>query len=1517
MHHDELRDPEEFDRKEFAWQMADPDRLRHEHRRLEEEQATLTREVQREKSRAQELDQKVRVLQRRAKRAEASLKEERAKHGTTAAKLAAYRAEVDRLKTDLKTLRASTSLKVGRGVLRPLTAARDASRRLGSTSRRDSDTSSPGVPLAEAAEVQTGSVPAQPAPALQEAKKLSEMTTDELTAWFEEAPDGARLGTVLGRLWFDEGDFSRASALLDQHADLIPMLAQRHSFLAARIPGAIRLAETAESMVPDRNPGVAYVAENERVLYCVNQTPVYTTNGYATRTEGVAQSMIDNGWDVRVLGRLGYPWDVSTGQSPKKRVRTTVEHHGVEYVHHPDGDLSRQPRDQYLLAAADSFVREARLFRPSVMHAASNHVVGLAALIAARRLGIPFVYEVRGLWELSEASARPGWEHTEKFLLQVRLETLVAQEADRVLAITEQIRDELIRRGIPSERIDVVPNAVDPKRMLPLPKDKEYAKRKGISTDRPVIGFAGSMVPYEGLDLLLRAAALLRDRGRDFQVVLAGGGSAESSLKELRGELSLGDHVKFLGRLPGTEMPRLMSTFTIMPCPRRSEIVTELVSPLKPVEAFAAAKAVVLSDVAPHRTLAGGGQERAVLFPAGDEEALADALEELFDAPDRRADLGRAGRLWTIDERSWSSAGSRVVASLRAASVEYAKRVDSIPAVNLDQLRVGIIADEFTTETLRPSVQLVPLMPGTWAEQLADQDVDMVFVESAWKGNDGAWHRKVGYYDDESFADLSALLTACRANGIPSVFWNKEDPIHFKRFAAAAALCDHAFTTDAHKIPDYLSTPERHTKTAASMSFYAQPAIHNPLPAAMSAQRTVSYAGTYYGDRYAERSKQLVGLLDAVADTGLTIYDRQHNDPDSPYRFPARLGRFVQGAIPYSEVLDAYKSHLANINVNSVEGSPTMFSRRVVEIAASGGVVLSGPGRGLEETLDGLIPVSRSLRRTQGLVAAWSQDPSERLTEAWHQMRGVLRAHTVETALAIMARTAGLSVRARQLPSYAVILSTPEPEVLESILAQSARPAEVVLAANVDRAVRDEFLAAGIRVRESAEGLRSEWVGAVDAPVRRTWAEDLLIGTIFGRWQRLDDRALADGEDSRPLTRVLDSLSSGRGLVRTDLVQQGDVTQALHQEHGPALQLIVPPVEQPITGIESSAAESGGPQEELARTILVAGHDLKFTGGWLEHLRDQGHTVLVDQWQNHTAHDEEHSLELLSQADVVFCEWGLGNLQWYSHHVQPHQRLVVRVHLQELDRPYLARSWHSAVDAYIFVGELIRQAAIESHGVPAEKTLVIPNIVDVDGLDRPKTDEARFTLGFVGMVPQRKRLDSALDLLEHLLDKDDRYRLRVKGKSAADYPWMKDRPHEMAFYEEIDRRVEALNSRFPDCVVFDGFGADMGEWYTGIGVAISVSDFESFHLTIADGAASGALPTSLDWDGADLIYPREWLSADIEGMAERIHHEVVEQDDASRAEAARIIKDEIRAKMGQDRVYSMLDGVLTAGPLSS
>lgn len=1332
---------------------------------------------------------------------------------------------------------------------------------------------------------------------------VGERSFERLNLEFAQDPVSIRLKRVLTRAWYAYGMITEPADLILKNPQLVAALPKKDQQLTEQILAAKRVNEELPPLAP-RSRGAAYVTEPGRRMYCVHSTPVYNSNGYSVRTRGVAAGLKSAGRDVHVVARPGYPWDVKTDKTHPDVRRDQSELDGVPYVHIPGMNLNSAPLDHYIQAAADGYVREARRTRPELIQAASNHLTALPALMAARRVGIPFVYEVRGFWELTGASNNPAWETSERYKLAVSLETLVAREADHVLAITQQVADELVKRGVPGEKISLAPNAVDPKALVPLPKDMNYAAKRSIRTDVPIIGFAGSVVPYEGLETLLEASQQLADRGVDHQVVIAGSGSASKKLKAMRDAMKLRT-VTFLGRVPNQEIPRLLSTFDIMPCPRISEKVTELVSPLKPLEAFSASKAVILSDVAPHKDIAGTNQERALLFEANDAEDLANNLQRLVQDDNLLKDLGRAGRLWTLSERNWTALGQNMVEAHRQAIDAHGVQLPTM-SKPLSQVTLGVIADEFTATTLAGACEVILIDKENWRHQLVQQEFDAIFVESAWAGNSGQWHRGVGYYGPEESKDLFDLLEAAREKDIPSIFWNKEDPVHIERFIKTASQCDHVFTTDANMIPRYLQNASTHTKTVASLPFYAEPKIHNPLPSDRPYDHSVAYAGTYYGDRYKTRSRQLQRLLTTAEPHGVTIYDRQLQFENSPYQFPQEFRKYVRGALRYGEVLDQYKSHLAQLNVNSVTDSPSMYSRRVIEIAASGGIVLSGPGRGIDETLGSTILASNEYAVWSAALHAWATNPDSKLQEIWRQMRTVMRSHTTATALSIAFRTAGIPVDGLLQDTYVVKLHNASEQTLQSVLSQSVPPAAVIMDV-VDRHLRSRLYEYGIEAIAENEigGLGIGWLAEVDAPIGRTHFEDLLTTTFYGSWDEIRyqrNNYKFDTPIAQPIQADESVGTSELGLQRLKSFEDNGSDGAV------LLQLVATLSPSSPTALFDGNVKTTA-EETTDQVVLFAGHDLKFADQLMRHLESQGHRILVDEWQDHNKHDEAHSKALLAEADIVFCEWGLGNAVWYSHNANRNQRLIVRVHSQELRRDYLPKINHSNVESYIFVGELVRRAAVESHGVPSAKTQVIPNAVDIAKLALPKTIDAEFNIGLVGIVPRAKRLDLALDVIEHVRQHDDRYRLFIKGKQPGDYPWLMRISAEMDYYTRQYERIEKINAQSPGTVNFDQYGKDMAEWYRKIGAVLSVSDFESFHLTLADGAASGAVPYSLLWPGADLIYPGSWLYATTEQIASGV---VAKATNRQETPARLFVSDNFSAASTYEALGTVIIGTETA-----
>lgn len=285
-------------------------------------------------------------------------------------------------------------------------------------------------------------------------------------------------------------------------------------------------------------------------------------------------------------------------------------------------------------ALADRIVDVAREWRPDVLHAHSPALCGLAAVKAGKRLGIPVVYEIRAFWEDAAVGNGTGRENSPKYWLTRMLENDVVAKADRVVTICEGLRDDLIARGFAPDKISIMPNGVDLALFGdPLPRDAALASELALG-EGPVIGFLGSFYPYEGLDDLIAAMPAIVAAIPGARLLMVGGGPADAELRAQAESSPVAAAIRFVGRVPHTQVDRYYSLVDVVCYPRKAMRLTELVTPLKPLEAMAQGKLVAASDVGGHRELIHDGID-GTLFPADDPAGLALAMVRMLESQEQ------------------------------------------------------------------------------------------------------------------------------------------------------------------------------------------------------------------------------------------------------------------------------------------------------------------------------------------------------------------------------------------------------------------------------------------------------------------------------------------------------------------------------------------------------------------------------------------------------------------------------------------------------------------------------------------------------------------------------------------------------------------------------------------------------------------------------------------------------------------------------------------------------------------
>lgn len=296
--------------------------------------------------------------------------------------------------------------------------------------------------------------------------------------------------------------------------------------------------------------------------------------------------------------------------------------------------------------------------KPDILHAHSPALNAIPAMIAARKASIPVVYEVRAFWEDAAVDHGTSSEWGVRYRLTRALENFALRRVDAITTICEGLRNDMIGRGIAPEKITTIPNAVDIEKFsASRTVNKSLKEQLGLGNKR-IMGFIGSFYAYEGLDILLQALPIMLPQHPDLRVLLVGGGPQDEQLRQLASRLGIGDKVVFTSRVPHDKVQDYYDLIDILVYPRLSMRLTDLVTPLKPLEAMAQGRVLAASDVGGHQELICDGHN-GILFKSGDPNSLAQKVGELINTPDRWENLRRTGREFVETERNWRKSVAR------------------------------------------------------------------------------------------------------------------------------------------------------------------------------------------------------------------------------------------------------------------------------------------------------------------------------------------------------------------------------------------------------------------------------------------------------------------------------------------------------------------------------------------------------------------------------------------------------------------------------------------------------------------------------------------------------------------------------------------------------------------------------------------------------------------------------------------------------------------------------------------
>lgn len=401
----------------------------------------------------------------------------------------------------------------------------------------------------------------------------------------------------------------------------------------------------------------------QNIAYCLHSAPPYREGGYAMRSHALARAIIDEGRNLAAFARPGFPSD---GASPAECPAGLRSVDGIHY-HFENGFGRRGRAYSYIAEAADYFYHMFKTHDIGIVHAATNFWTALPAAIAAHRIGLPFIYEVRSFWAITREARTPGFTKTAQGRRDEELEDIVLALADEVISLNTEMCNRVREKVGDPDRITVVPNSVDINKFVPETASPSLARQHGITKRDVVIGYLGAMLDYEGIDLLIEAVAPLIKAGNALKLLIVGANpnkiseltSVEYRLYQQIQHHGMENQIIIVNRVPSQDVAAYYHLFDICAYPRRGYEVCELVTPLKPLEAMASGKTLIGSDVRGLLDII-QPEHTGLVFENGNISQLRLTLERAINDEGLRHRLGQSAREFAKNERNWKTAAKKV-----------------------------------------------------------------------------------------------------------------------------------------------------------------------------------------------------------------------------------------------------------------------------------------------------------------------------------------------------------------------------------------------------------------------------------------------------------------------------------------------------------------------------------------------------------------------------------------------------------------------------------------------------------------------------------------------------------------------------------------------------------------------------------------------------------------------------------------------------------------------------------------